>query len=105
MSGGKETLKGSMSSGIYISLNFRIVLSIRKEVQISITQLRKRDIQWEGTSEGAVRSLLRFPYLNQFFGPGIDELWKSEGRVCMPRRCLHPSQVFLLLVPIGQTEG
>ena len=41
MSGGKETLKGSMSSGIYISLNFRIVLSIRKEVQISITQLRE----------------------------------------------------------------
>jgi len=87
MSGGKETLKGSMSSGIYISLNFRIVLSIRKEVQISITQLRKRYIQWERTSEGAVHTLLRFPYLNQFFGPGIDELWKSEGRVCMPRRC------------------
>ena len=67
MSGGKETLKGSMYSGIYISLNFRIVLSIRKEVQISTTQLRKRDIQWGRTSEGAVRTLLRFPYLNQFF--------------------------------------
>jgi hypothetical protein len=52
-----------MYSGIYISLNFRIVLSIRKEVQISITQLRKRDIQWERTSEGVVRTLLGFPYL------------------------------------------
>jgi hypothetical protein len=42
MSGGKETLKGSMYSGIYISLNFRIVLSIRKEVQISISQLKEK---------------------------------------------------------------
>ncbi len=34
---------------------------------------------------------------------------KSEMRVCMPLRYLHPSQIFSfffwLLVPIGQTEG
>jgi len=41
MSGGKETLKGSMYSGIYISLNLQFVLSTRKEAQISITQLKE----------------------------------------------------------------
>ena len=110
MSGGKETLKGSMSSGIYISLNFRIVLSIRKEVQISITQLREIYSGKEPLKGWYVR-YSDFHISNnssdQFFGPegGIDELWKSEGRVCMPRRYLHPSQSFWLLVPIGQTEG
>jgi len=41
MSGGKETLKGSMYSGIYISIILWLVLSTRKEDQISMTQLKE----------------------------------------------------------------
>jgi hypothetical protein len=67
MSGGKETLKGSMYSGIYISLNFELCFRSGKK---SITQLKEERYTvgiWERTSEGVVRTLLRFPYLDQFF--------------------------------------
>jgi hypothetical protein len=63
----------------------------------------KRDMQWERTFEGVVRALLGFPYLNQLFVPigpaeGGRYEQKSEIRVCMPPRYLHPSQIFFFFL-------
>ncbi len=87
MSGGKQTLKGSMYSSIYISLILWLVLSTREAERYMMEQ-RKRDMQGERTSEGVVRTLLRFPYLksNLPIGPteGGRYEQKSEMRVRMP---------------------
>ena len=99
-----------MYSGIYISLNLQFVLSTRKEAQISITQLKEErytvgKILWRGGTYVTQISISQSILLINSSAPegGIDELWEI-WKVCMPRRYLHPSQTFWLLVPIGQNR-
>ena len=70
----------------------------------------KRDMQWERTSEGVVRALLGFPYLNQFFRPNRRGRYeqKSEMRVYMPPRYVPKSQtkkIFFFIGPGRSNRG
>ena len=72
-------------------------------------------MRWERTSERLVRTLLRYPYFNQFIWSNLPIGPREEGKrwavgnlkggcVCHLDTYI-PVSFFGLLVPIGQTEG
>src|SRR5712664_2030246 len=75
MSGGKETLKGSMYSGIYISLILRFVLSTRKEAQNSV---KREKYSGKEPLKGWYVRYSDFHISINSSAPegGIDELWE-----------------------------
>jgi len=51
----------------YLYLTHSLISAFDPERREIHDGTEKRDMQWERTSEGVVRALLGFPYLNQFF--------------------------------------